>query len=168
MQTDEGTLETISFVKETFHTFEDDQWLYEVYEQDILEFDIPKQSARKTYSMSLFPRIPCGDLMDTSGGEPTDQLERITEASVISSNEGPIHSDKVPRKTGSTYPSGLPGGIGARIKDSGSGRRQGSPKPRDDNSFLKARAARAGLAMRHLDGKRATNHVKIGDLDEPV
>jgi len=106
--------------------------------------------------------------MDRSGGEPADPLERITEASVISSNEGPIYSEKVPRRTGSPYQPGLPRGIGARIKDSGSGRRQGSPKPRDDNAFLKALAARAGLAIKHLDGKITTNQVKLGDLDERV
>ena len=155
-------------MKETLHTFEDNQWIYEIYEQDILEFDIPKPSTQKTYPMSLFPRITSGDPMDISAGEPADPLERITEASVISSNEGPIHSDKVPRRTGSPYPPGHLRGIGARIKDSGSGRRQGSPKPRDDNAFLKALAARAGQAMRHLDGKIATNQVKLGDLDEQV
>jgi len=106
--------------------------------------------------------------MDISGGEPADSLERITEASLISSNEGPIHSEKVPRRTGSPYPPGHLRGIGARIKDSGSGRRKGSPKPRDDNAFLNTLAARAGLAMGHLDGKIATNQVKLGDLDERV
>jgi len=75
--------------------------------------------------------------MDVSGREPADPLEHITEASVISSNEGPIHSDKVPRRPGSPYPLGSLRGIVARIKDSGSGRRQGLPKPRDDNAFLK-------------------------------
>jgi len=155
-------------MKETFHTFEDDQWIYEIYEQDILEFDIPNPLIQKTYPMSLFPRITSGDPMDISSGEPADPLERITEASVISSNEGPIHSDKVPRRAGSPYPPGHLRGIGARIKDSGSGRRQGSPKPRDDNAFLKALAARAGQAMKHLDGKIATNQVKLADLDEQV
>jgi len=106
--------------------------------------------------------------MEISGGEPADALERITEASVVSSNDGPIHSDKVPRRTGSPYPPGHQRGIGARIKDSGSGRRQSSPKPRDNNPFLKALAARPKLAMRHLDGKIATNQVKLGDLDERV
>ena len=118
--------------------------------------------------MFLFPRITSGDPLDISGGEPADQLERITEASVISSNEGPIHSDKVPRRTGSPYPPGSLQGIGARIKDSGSGRRQESPQPRDDNAFLKAQPARAGVAMRHLDRRIATNQVKLGDLDERV
>jgi len=66
-------------VKETFHIFEDDQWLYEVYEQDIFEFDIPKQSARKTYPMSPFPQITNGDPMDISGDKPADPLESITE-----------------------------------------------------------------------------------------
>jgi len=155
-------------VKETFHTFEGDQWIYEIYEQDILELDIPNPSTQKTYPMSLFPRITSGDQMNTSGGEPADPLECITEPSVISGNEGPIHSDKVPRRTGSPYRPGHLRGIGARIKDSGSGRRQGSPKPRDDNAFLKALAARAELAMKHLDGKIATNQVKLGDLDERV
>jgi len=155
-------------VKETFHTIEDDQWIYEIYEQDILEFDIPNPSTQKTYPMCLFPRITSGDPMDISGGEPADALERIPEASVISSNEAPIHSDKAPRRTGSPYPPGHLRGIGARIKDSGSGRRQGSRKSRDDNAFLKALAARAGQAMRHLDGRIATNQVKLGDLDEQV
>ena len=155
-------------MKKAFHIFEDDQWIYEIYEQDILEFDIPEPSTQKTYPMSLFPRITSGDPMDIFGGEPAGPLERITKASVISSNEGPIHSDKVPRRTGSPYPPGHPRGIGARIKDSGSGRRHRSPKPRDDNAFLKALAARAGLAMRHLDGKIARNQVKLVDLDERV
>jgi len=109
-----------------------------------------------------------GDPIDTSGGEQADPLERITEASGISSNEGPIHSDQVPRRTGSPYPPGHLRAIGARTKDWGSGKRQGSPKPRDDNAFLKTLAARAGLAMKHLDGKIATNPVKLGDLDERV
>jgi len=155
-------------VKETFHTFEYDQWIYEIYEQDILEFDIPNPSTQKTYPGSLFSRITSGDPMDISGGKPADPLECITEASVISRNEGPIHSDKVPRRTGSPYPPGHLRGIGARIKDSGSGRRQGSPKLRDDNAFRKALAARPGLAMKHLDGKIATNQVKLGDLNERV
>jgi len=155
-------------VKETFHTFEDDQWVNEIYEQDILEFHIPNPSTEKTYPMAPFPRITSGDPMDISGGEPADPLESITEASVISSNEGPIHSDKGPRRTGDPYPPGHLRGIGARIKDSGSGRQQGSPKPRDNNAFLKALPARAGRAMRHLDGKIATNQVKLGDLDEQV
>jgi len=106
--------------------------------------------------------------MDTSGEGPAERLERITEASIISSNKGPIHSDKVPRRTASPCPPGLPRGIGARIKDSGSRRRQGSRKPGDDNAFLKALAARAGLAIRHLDGKIETNQVKLGDWDERV
>jgi len=155
-------------VKETFHTFEDHQWIYEIYKEDILEFDIPNPSTQKTYPMSLFLRITSGDPMDISCGEPADLLEHITEASVLSSNEGPIHSVGVPRRTGSPYPPGYLQGIGARIKDSGSGSRPGSPKPREDNAFLKALAARAGQAMRHLDGKIATNQVKLGDLDEQV
>jgi len=106
--------------------------------------------------------------MDRSGGERADTLEQITKASVMSSNKGPIHSDKVPRTTGSPYPPGLPRGIGARMKHSGSGRRRGSPQPRDDTAFLNALAARAGLAMRHLNEKIATNQVKLGDLDERV
>jgi len=106
--------------------------------------------------------------MDVSGGKPADPLERITEASVISSNEGPIHSDKLPRRTGSPYQPGHLQRIGAGIENSGSGRRQGSPKPRDDNAFLKAQTSRAGLAMRHLDGKIATNQVKLENLDERV
>jgi len=97
-------LETISFVKEICHTFEDDQWTYEIYDQDILQFDIPEPSTQKTYPMSLFPRITSGDPMDISGGELADPLECMTEGSPISSNKGPIHSDKVPRRTGSPYP----------------------------------------------------------------
>jgi len=54
--------------------------------------------------------------MDVSGGTPADLLECITEALVICSNEGPIHSDKVPRRTGSPYPAGSLRGIGARVK----------------------------------------------------
>jgi len=159
-------LQTISFVKETFHIFEDNWWIYEIYKQDILEFDILKQSTTKTYPISLFPQISSGDPIDVSSGELADLLERITEVSVISTNEGPIHSDKVPWRTESPYPPGSLRGIGVSIKDLESGRRQGSPKPRDANAFLDALAARGGLAMRHLDGKLATNQVKLGDLDE--
>jgi len=155
-------------VKETYHTFEDNQWINEVYEQDILKFDIPKSSTQKIYPMALFPQITSGDPMDISGGEPADPLERITEATVISSNERPIYSDKVRRSTGSPYPPGHLRGIGTRIKNSGSGRRQGSPKLRDDNALLKALAASAGLTMRHLDGKIATYQGKLGDLDERI
>jgi len=118
--------------------------------------------------MCLFRPITSGDRIDISGGDPAYPLERITKASVISRNEGPIHSDKVPRRTDSPYPPGYLRRIGARITDSGCGRRQGSPKLRDDNAFLRALAARAGLAMRHLDGTIATNQVKLGDLDEQV
>jgi len=106
--------------------------------------------------------------MDVSAGQPGDPLEDITEVSVMSSNEGPIHSDKLPRRTGSPYPPGSLREISARIEDSGSGRRQGSPKPRDDNAFLKALAARAGLAIRHVNGKIATKQVRLEDLDERV
>jgi len=106
--------------------------------------------------------------MEVSGGEPADLLKRITVASVISSNERPLHSDKGPRRTGSLYLWGLLCGISARIKDSGSGRRQGSLKPSDDNAFLKGLAPRVGLAMRHLDGKIARNQVRLGDLDKRV
>jgi len=103
-----------------------------------------------------------------SSGEPADPMERITEASVISSTEGPIYSDKVRRRTGYPYPPGLLQEIGTRIKDSGSGKREGLPKPRDNVVFLKALAARAGLAMRHLHGKIATIQVKPRGLDERV
>ena len=72
--------------------------------------------------MSLFPQITTGDLMDLSSGELADPLEPITKASVISSNKGAIHADKVPRRTGSLYRQGSLRGIGARIKDLGSGR----------------------------------------------
>ena len=41
--------------------------------------------------------------MHISGGEPADPLQRITEAAVLSTKEGPIHWDKVPRRTGSPY-----------------------------------------------------------------
>jgi len=165
----ENKLETISFVKETFYTFEDNRWIYEIYEQDILEFNIPRQSTTRTHPMSRFPRITSGDPLDVSGAEPIDPLEHITEASVISINKaGPIHSDQVPRRTASPYLPESLRGIGNRIKDSGSGRRQVSPKLRDDNGFLKALAARAGLLMGHLHGKIVTNEVKLGDLDERV
>jgi len=95
-------------MKENFDTFEDDPWIYEVYEQDILECDIPKSSTQKPYPMSLFPRMTSGYPMDISGGEPAAPLQHFTEASVISSNEGAIHLNKVPRRTGSTYPPGYP------------------------------------------------------------
>jgi len=106
--------------------------------------------------------------MEISGGARADLLERITETSVMSSNDGPIHSDKVATGTSSPYPLGHLRGIGRRIQDSGFGRPPGSPKPRNDNAFLKALAARAGLPMKHLNGKIVTNKVKLGDLDERV
>jgi len=55
-----------------------------------------------------------------------------------------------------------------RIQDSGSGRQQGSPNPRDYYPFLKALAARNGQVMSHLNREIATNQVKLGDLDERV
>jgi len=68
-------METIPVLRETFHTFEDNQGIYEICEQDILEFDIPKQGTTKKYSMSLFPQITSGDAIDVSGAEPVDPLE---------------------------------------------------------------------------------------------
>src|ERR1700712_1332842 len=111
-----------------------------------------------------------------TGGEPMDTLadaislmDRITEASgasVISSTEGPIHSDRVTKRVGSPYPAGK--GMGSRFQDSGPGRRQGSPRPRDNTSYINALTARAARALGHLDEKIATNQVRIEDLDERV
>jgi len=39
--------------------------------------------------------------MGVSWGEPAEPFERITEALAMSTNERPIDSDKVPRRTGS-------------------------------------------------------------------
>src|ERR1700712_3716176 len=58
--------------------------------------------------------------------------------------------------------------MGSRMQDSAAGRRQGSPRPRDNTAYINVLAARAARALGHLDGKIATNQVKIGDLDEQV
>ena len=47
-------LETISLIKETFHSYEDDQWKIDTYKQDILTFEVPTYKSRWTYPMSLF------------------------------------------------------------------------------------------------------------------
>src|SRR6195952_5742839 len=109
-----------------------------------------------------------------TGGEPIDTspdaitpMDRITEASgasVISSTEGPINSDRVTKRVGSPFLGGK--GLGSRTQDSG--RRQGSPRPGDNTAYINALAARAARALEHLDEKIATNQVKIGDLDGRV
>ena len=48
------------------------------------------------------------------------------------------------------------------------GRRQASPRPRDEMAYVRSLAARAARALGHLDGKITTNEVKLGDLDEGV
>lgn len=48
-------LETISLINEPFHGIEDNQWSYEIYEQDILTFEIPTHTSRCTYPMALLP-----------------------------------------------------------------------------------------------------------------
>jgi len=45
--------------------------------------------------------------MDVSGGKPGDPLEQITKALAVSSTEGPMNADQVPRRTGSPYLPGL-------------------------------------------------------------
>ena len=48
------------------------------------------------------------------------------------------------------------------------GRRQASPRPRDETAYVRSLAARAARAYGHLDGKITTNEVKLGDLDNQV
>ena len=121
---------------------------------------------------SLFPKQITGipDPMDTTQDQ-ANLLDRISEvtspASVASSTEGPIHSDRVQRRVGSPYPTGK--GPGSRVYNQGSSRRQGSPRPRDDHAtFLLALAKRAEIALQHLDGKITTNQVTTEDLSEQV
>ena len=95
---------------------------------------------------------------------PMDRITEASETSVISSTEGPIHSDRVTKRVGSPILGGK--GLGSRTQDSG--RRQGSPRPRDNTAYINALAARAARALGHLDEKIATNQVKIGDLDGRV
>ena len=108
--------------------------------------------------------------MDTNPDQ-ADTLSRISEvaspASIASSTEGAVHSDRVQKRVGSPYPTGK--GAGSRAYNLGSTRRQGSPRPRDDHAaFLLALAKRAELALQHLDGKITTNQVTTEDLSEQV
>ena len=121
---------------------------------------------------SLFPKQITGipDPMDTTQDQanPLDRISEVSSpASVASSTEGPIHSDRVQRRVGSPYPTGK--GPGSRVYNQGSSRRQGSPRPRDEHAtFLLALAKRAETALRHLDGKITTNQVTTKDLSEQV
>ena len=121
---------------------------------------------------SLFLKHITGipNLMDTTQDEsnPLDRISKVTSpASVASSTEGPIHSDRIQRRVGSPYRTGK--GPGCRVYNQGSSRRQGSPRPRDEHAtFLLALAKRAETALRHLDGKITTNQVKTEYLSEQV
>ena len=60
---------------------------------------------------SLFPKQITGipDPMDTTQdlANPLDRISEVTcPASVASSTEGPLHSDRVQRRVGSPYPTG--------------------------------------------------------------
>ena len=156
-------------MKETFHSYEDDQWEYQIFEQDILEVQLPIGYFRKIFPMSSNPRqITGGELIATSADaiSPMDRITEASGASVVSSTEGPIHSDRITKRVGSPYPGGK--GMGSRIQDPTPGLRQRSPRPRDNTAYINALAARAARALGHLDEKIATNQVKIGDLDERV
>src|ERR1700712_1719877 len=117
--------------------------------------------------MSSNPRQITGrEPIDTSPDPitPMDRITEASEASVISSTEGPIHSDRVMKRVGSPFLGGK--GIGSRTQDAG--RRQGSPRPRDNTAYINALAARAAGALGHLDEKIVSNQVTIGDLDGRV
>ena len=117
--------------------------------------------------MSSNPRqITGGEPMDTSPDAitPMDRITEASEASVISSTEGPIHSDRVTKRVGSPFLGGKR--LGSRTPDSG--RRQRSPRPRENTAYINALAARAARALCHLDEKIGTNQVKIEDLDGRV
>ena len=100
---------------------------------------------------SLFPKQITGipDLMDTNPDQ-ADTLSRISQvaspASIASSTEGAVHSDRVLKRVGSPYPTGK--GPGSRAYNLGSTRRQGSPRPRDDHTtFLLALATSAKISV---------------------
>ena len=121
---------------------------------------------------SLFPKQITGipDPMDTNPDQ-ADTLSRISEvaspASIASSTEGAVHSDRLQKRVGSPYPTGK--GPGSRAYNLGSTQRQGSPRPRDDHAtFLLALARRAEIALQHLDGKITTNQVTTEDMSEQV
>src|SRR6195952_4280677 len=160
-------LAILSIVQDILTTYkEDGRRVYESIETRRLK--VTPNSFNETYvHMSSNPRqITGGEPMDTSPDAitPMDRITEASEASVISSTEGPIHSDRVTKRVGSPFLGGK--GLGSRTQDSG--RRQGSPRPRDNTAYIIALAARAARALGHLDEKIATNQVKIGDLDGRV
>ena len=76
-------LETISLIKETFHSYEDDQSKIDTYEQDILTFAVPTHKSRWTYPMSLFtPKLIRIETVpiDLTADTP-DLLDTVPEAS---------------------------------------------------------------------------------------
>ena len=166
-------LENIFLELGTCHIYEQDGWIYEVYKDSKLSLDLPRNNKRQPHTMSsLYPKQITGipDPMDTTQDQanPLDRISEVTSpASVASSTEGPIHSDRVQRRVGSPYPTGK--GPGSRIYNQGSSRRQGSPRPGDDHAtFLLALAKRAEIALQHLNGKITTNQVTTEDLNEQI
>src|ERR1700712_5675523 len=160
-------LAILSIVQDILTTYkEDGRRVYESIEQRRLK--ILPNSFNETYvHMSSNTRQITGrEPMDTSADTitPMDRITEASEASVIFSTEGPMHSERVTKRVGSPFLGGK--GIGNRAQDSG--RRQGSPRPRDSTAYINALAARAAKALGHLDEKIATNQVKIGDLDGRV
>ena len=126
-------LETISLIKETFHSYEDDQWKIDTYEQDILTFEVPTHKSRWIYPMSLLtPKLITNETvpMDHTANspDPLDPILKVTERSIISSADHPIRSNGFSQRLSSLYLMGK--SIGARVNES-AGRRLASPRPRD-------------------------------------
>ena len=76
--------------------------------------------------------------------DPLDTVPEATEGSVRSSTDRPIRSDKLSQRPFSPYPMGRP--IGTRINES-AGRRQASPRPRDEMAYLRSLATRVVIAF---------------------
>ena len=120
--------------------------------------------------MSLFTpklitneRVPMDLTADTTN--LLDTIPAATQGSVSSSTDRPIRSDKFSQRPYSPYPIGRP--IGATINQR-AGRRQASPRARDEMAYLRSLAARAAIAFHQLDGKITTNEVKLRDLGERI
>jgi len=87
----------------------------------MLEFDTLRDVNTERYPMSLVRKIISRDQMDIFGYKPTDPLESITEALAVARTEGPMEADRIPRRTGCSYPPWSLRRMGVRNKASGSG-----------------------------------------------
>ena len=163
-------LESISVIKVVCHSFGDTQWIFHIYPQDILRFQVPTHRSRWTYTRSLFDpklitKVTVPIDLTAVTADPFDPVLELTEGSVISSADHPICGDRLSQRP--TSPDPICRSIRANVNER-TGRRKASPRPRDKTAYVRPPAARAARAYGHLDGKITTNEVQLGDLDGQV